>query len=344
LLRKLRENAGLITSRRPGAARKRIGWRKNEINIGTWNVLSLYRSGALKLLLKQLGKYKADIIALQEIRWNGEGILEKQDHTIFYSCEERLHFLGTGFVVKKKARHLIIGFKADSSRICTLRIKGKFFNYTIINAHAPTDVSEEEGKDEFYDVLEKTYEESPSHDVKIVIGDINAQAEEPYQPTNGKYSLHELTNDNGHRLIQMAASHSMVIGSTIFEHKDIHKATWVSQDISSEKQIYHVLIDSRHLYNLLNVRTFRGANVDSDHYLVIARIRSRISNVKKIRGEKMKRFRTSMLQNQEVADQYVSTIQERLVHQPYEEQGSIQTEWEKCKEIVCKVAEEVPGR
>jgi hypothetical protein len=249
--------------------------------------------------------------------------------------------LGTGFVVKKKVRHLTIGFKAVSSRICTLRIKGKFFNYTIINAHAPTEASEEEGKDEFYDLLEKTYEESPSHDVKIIIGDLNAQVgrEEPYQPTIGKYSLHESTNDNGHRLIQMVASHSMVTGSTIFEHKDIHKAIWVSPDRTSEKQIDHVLIDSRHLFNLLDVRTFRGANVDSDHYLVIARIRSRISNVRKMRGEKMKRFCTSMLQNQ-----YVSRIQERPVHQPYEEEDSIQTEWEKCKEIVCKVAEEVPGR
>ena len=145
-------------------------------------------------------KYKVHIIALQEIRWNGEGILEKQDHTILYSCEERLHFLGSGFVVKKKVRHLIIGFKADSSRICTLRIKDKFFNSAIINSHARNEVSEEEGKDDFYDLLEKTYEESPSHDVKIVTGDLNAQVgrEEPYQPTIGKYSLHELTNDNGH--------------------------------------------------------------------------------------------------------------------------------------------------
>jgi hypothetical protein len=47
----------------------------------------------------------------------------------------------------------------------SLRIKGKFFNYTIINVHAPTEVSAEEEKESFYDLLQKTYEESASYDV-----------------------------------------------------------------------------------------------------------------------------------------------------------------------------------
>jgi hypothetical protein len=38
-------------------------------------------------------------------------------------------------------------FKAISTRICTLRIKGKFFNYTIINVHEPMEVSAEEEKE-----------------------------------------------------------------------------------------------------------------------------------------------------------------------------------------------------
>jgi hypothetical protein len=41
-------------------------------------VLSLYRAGALKLLLEQLDKYKAGIIAVQEICWTGVGILGKK--------------------------------------------------------------------------------------------------------------------------------------------------------------------------------------------------------------------------------------------------------------------------
>jgi len=37
------------------------------------------------------------------------------------------------------------------------------------------EVSAEEEKDSFYDLLHKTHEQSPSYDVKIVLGHMNAQ-------------------------------------------------------------------------------------------------------------------------------------------------------------------------
>jgi hypothetical protein len=45
-------------------------------------------------------------------------------------------------------------FKAKSSRMCRLQIRGKFFNYSIINVHAPTEDKNEEEKDAFYGDLE----------------------------------------------------------------------------------------------------------------------------------------------------------------------------------------------
>ena len=182
---------GLMEGRRLGRIRNRRHWRRNEFYLGTWNVLFLYRAGALRLLLDQIDKYKIGIIAIQEVRWIGQGVLEKRDHTVFYSCDKKQHLLGVGFVVKKNFKHLVMDFKAISSRICTQRIRGKIFNYTIINIHAPTEVSTEEEKESFYDLLQKTYEGCLSYDVKIVIGDMNAQVgkEEVYCPTIGKYSL-----------------------------------------------------------------------------------------------------------------------------------------------------------
>ena len=52
-------------------------WNKLELKIDTWNVHLLYTGGALKILINQLSAYKADTVALQEIRWNGSDILEK---------------------------------------------------------------------------------------------------------------------------------------------------------------------------------------------------------------------------------------------------------------------------
>jgi len=50
---------------------KRSGTYK-EIRIGTWNVLTLYKRGALKNLEKVLQKYKLDITTLQEINFSAQ--------------------------------------------------------------------------------------------------------------------------------------------------------------------------------------------------------------------------------------------------------------------------------
>jgi exonuclease III len=70
--------------------------------IGSWNVLYLYKAGALKMLLEQLDSYKLDITAIQELRWLDKGVMEKRDHVIFYSCQKKSHMIGTGFIVSKK--------------------------------------------------------------------------------------------------------------------------------------------------------------------------------------------------------------------------------------------------
>jgi hypothetical protein len=115
-----------------------------------------------------------------------------------------------------------------SHRICRLQIKGKFFNYSQTCAHSPTEDKADEKKDSFYDELDKIYGECPKRDCKIITEDINAKVgkEQIYRSVTGKYSLHKTSNNNGMRLINFASSRNMVVGSTMFEHKDIYKMTW----------------------------------------------------------------------------------------------------------------------
>ena len=68
----------------------------------------------------------------------------------------------------------------------------------------------------------------------------------------------------------------MFIASTAFSHKEIHKYTWTSSDDLTLNQIDHILVDRRHRNNIMNIRSYRGANVDSDHILVRSRVRFRM--------------------------------------------------------------------
>jgi exonuclease III len=44
------------------------------MRFGTWNVRSLYRAGLLKTVARELGKYKLDLVGVQEVRWEEESI------------------------------------------------------------------------------------------------------------------------------------------------------------------------------------------------------------------------------------------------------------------------------
>ncbi|XP_058816401.1 uncharacterized protein LOC131679682 [Topomyia yanbarensis] len=59
--------------------------------------------------------------------------------------------------------------------MCRLRIKGRFSNITIINVHSPHSGSTDDDKDGFYTLVEREYNRCRSHDVKIIIGDLNSQ-------------------------------------------------------------------------------------------------------------------------------------------------------------------------
>jgi hypothetical protein len=108
-------------------------------------------------------------------------------------------------------------------RICTLRIRGKIFNYSFVKGHEPTEISDDEEKQGFFYDLEKAYDTSPRNYIKIILSDFNAQVGKELVnfPTNGNYSLHSLTNKNGSRLIQFEVSRNMIIGSAFHPHKDI---------------------------------------------------------------------------------------------------------------------------
>jgi endonuclease/exonuclease/phosphatase family metal-dependent hydrolase len=160
-----------------------------------------------------------------------------------------------------------MGFSPETDRICSLRIRGVFFNTTIMCVHAPTEEKDELQKDDFYEDPER---KAPKHDIKLVIGDFNAKVgkESGLAPNVGKYSLHEKTINNGCRMIDFALTKNMAISSTLFQHKMVHKETWRSPDEATSNQIDHVMIDSRHVTDVLDVKSCRGADCDSDHYMV----------------------------------------------------------------------------
>jgi len=137
-----------------------------------------------------------DLVALQEIRWLGKGTLEKKNCVIFYSCNPVRHVIGIGFYVNSRFLPNILCFVPVNDRLCWIRVHGKFRNYNIINAHAPTEDKDDEEKDNFYLELETVYSQCPKHGIKMVHGDFNTKVgtEENNYSYAGRNGLHEECN------------------------------------------------------------------------------------------------------------------------------------------------------
>jgi hypothetical protein len=86
----------------------------------------------------------------------------------------------------------------------------------------------------------------------------------------------------------------------MFPHRNIHKYTWTPPDGKTHNQIEHILVDRRRYSNVLDVRSYRVANCDSDHHLVEVKVMERLA-MDKERSQRfdMERFNLKKLNDVE---------------------------------------------
>ena len=99
--------------------------------MGTWNVAGTFEEGKLRHLVNEVGKYKFDIVTLQETKQSGYEVMEVGDCVFLNSGGEKER-LGTGFLINRELKELIVDFQPISERICLIRLRGKYQKITII--------------------------------------------------------------------------------------------------------------------------------------------------------------------------------------------------------------------
>lgn len=206
---------GAIDHNPPESKRK-----KQHIYISTLNTRSLKSSESLHELEQALQILKWDIVGLCEIRRSGEKIEDHGDYLLCYKNEIPGQY-GVGFIVKAHLKPMIDEFIGVSDRIAVLNIAlpGYKQPISLIQVYAPTEVSNIETKDSFYNELKVTLD--CSHNTKIILGDFNSQIGKisnfkskyigPY--TTGK------RNQNGQRLIDFVHEQNLYIMNSFYNKK-----------------------------------------------------------------------------------------------------------------------------
>jgi hypothetical protein len=95
----------------------------------------------------------------------------------------------------------------------------------------------------------------------------------------------------------------------------------------------HVCIDRRRLSNILDVRPFRRADCDTDHYLVVEKIRERLTVSKRpVNKMDMNRFTLKKLNEGEIKEKYQVTIKNRF--SALEDNGDINRAWDAIRKNI----------
>ncbi|KAL4096954.1 hypothetical protein QTP88_021820 [Uroleucon formosanum] len=271
--------------------------------------------------------------------------INTSDTIILYGKCDNQRQSGTGFAVHKSLVPAIKEFRDVNPRISVLTIRAQWFDVSLISVHAPTEDKPQEEKETFYDDLESTINTLPNNNIQILLGDLNAKIvkETAFKPTIGLHSLHDITNYNGLRLVNLATGKGFIIKSTMFPHKNFHKGTWRSPDGRYTNQIDHVLINSRFSNCIQDVRTVRGADCDSDHYLV--KVKMKLKLKKKERREKMTldNYDISKLRDQILGNVFKDEMRSQIDKINPSMMDTVDNRWRIIQNTIKSVSETVIG-
>ena len=192
------------------------------------------------------------------------------------------HESGVGILMSPKAHKSLREWKPISDSIIMARFSTKLRKLVLIQCYAPTEQATTDEKDAFYGTLENTLRNEKRSEITMVIVDLNAKVgadNKNFEHAMGRHGLGNM-NENGERFDELCSNNNLVIGGTLFPHKQIHKATWVSPDQTTQNQIDHIAIHKKWRRSLLDVRAFRGADAASDHQLLIGSVQLKIAALK----------------------------------------------------------------
>ena len=146
----------------------------------------------------------------------------------------------------------------------------------------------------------------------FIQGDQNAKtgpdAYEQWPGTVGRFGVGE-TNERGERLIEFAHRHKMTMVNTLFPQKNsVAFARW--HHTQPDRLYYRTTVQHHRFKSSINrakSRTFPGADINSDHDLVIITMKLKLKQNLRSHGSRLK-FNLEKRKDPEVADRFEATI------------------------------------
>ena len=147
-------------------------------------------------------------------------------------------------------------------------------------------------------------------------------------------------------LADVCAFNNMIIGGSVFLHRRIHKAAWVSPDHRTENQIDHICIGRTFRRSMQDVREQRGADAASDHHLVVARMKMKLKK-REVKRSTRTQYNVDFLKDRVTTETFRLTVRNKYeALQDLLDEGNmdIDIQWQQIKETWTSTGSEVLGK
>ncbi|XP_039274981.1 uncharacterized protein LOC120349093 [Nilaparvata lugens] len=260
-----------------------------------------------------------DIAVLSETKKKGQGNSFKDGYIYFWSGVDKSARAkaGVAMAVRKNMEKNITDWNPVDERIITVDMIIRGREVKIFGIYAPTDDSDANTKDAFFDKLSEELIKTKSRQEIILLGDFNGRVGQKID--SGIIGRHgeDVVNDNGMRWIELCEQYSLRILNGFFQHKDIHKYTWTQNTRNLKSIIDYVVIKQDSAITPYDVKVWRGAECGSDHRLVKAPVNIKYNKRQRLqeqnnRGEIATSYNIDGLKNESTSFLYKLRLAQKL--------------------------------
>lgn len=211
----------------------------------------------------------------------------------------------------------------------------------LIVAYAPTAESQEQDLETFYENIQSAMTNIKKDEITMLLGDFNAKVGHGRdEDVVGEFGL-GIRNERGERLIQFCKDIGFAIMNTYFKLPPRRLYTWRAPGDNEEhlirNQIDFIMINRRFRNSLTSVKTYPGADANTDHNLLLSNMILKLKRISK-RSDNNKPD-IYKLKEEHTRQKIKKEINEKFRNMSSRTQHTIEDKWNNIKESISTITE-----